>query len=82
MEETPVPDVRLEGSPLVEDLHNLDFYDNEHFHDEYQENEFIDTYQAQVPQTKKMMLMRKAMKVIVERKMVTNYEECQDTTSK
>ena len=42
MEETPVPDVRLEGSPLVEDLHNLDFYDNEHFHDEYQENEFID----------------------------------------
>lgn len=42
MEETPVPDVRLEGSPLVEDFHNLDFYDNEHFHDEYQENEFLD----------------------------------------
>lgn len=42
MEETPVPDVKLEGSPLVEELDSQDFYDNDHFHEEYQENEFLD----------------------------------------
>lgn len=45
MEETQVPDVRIQDSPPVEDPNHregLDFFDNDEFHDEYHDSEFLD----------------------------------------